>query len=367
MADYLKSVGKMGGILCAGTGQGKTVMSLEIARRLNGPTLIKVYKEDLAHQWIQRINQFFPNATVGRIQADSLDYEGKDFVLAMIQTLASREEDFLKDKKLRNYFVTEITDECHRTGSQSWGKTAGIFNSRYRLGLSATPYRKDNAEKVFEYHIGKVVVRSEGTSLNPKIYFKETGFDLFGRMKYADIPLPTIQNIIAKNNARNILIVNMLVKALKAGRKIIAIAHRVKHLQALQSLLHIKTNDFTSSLYVGAIPIQKEDKNGNIKEVKQKQSMEDLEKAKEADCMFCTYKKAEDALDVPALDTLFMTSPISDPTQVIGRILRPFEDKKDPLVVDFTDDSLSIFRGLKIARTKLYTRKGWSTHTMRGN
>ncbi len=40
------------------------------------------------------------------------------------------------------------------------------------------------------------------------------------------------------------------------------------------------------------------------------------------------------------LDTLIMATPVSDPVQVVGRILRILPNKKTPIVVDIIDENV---------------------------
>ena len=45
----------------------------------------------LLNQWIERIEQFIPNAKVGKIQGKVIDVEGKDIVIGMLQSLSMKE------------------------------------------------------------------------------------------------------------------------------------------------------------------------------------------------------------------------------------------------------------------------------------
>lgn len=71
----------------APTGWGKTVVGGAIAAGLGQPTLIVVTKEDLMHQWYDSLTQVLhiPPSMVGKIQADVCDWQGKQFVLGMVQ------------------------------------------------------------------------------------------------------------------------------------------------------------------------------------------------------------------------------------------------------------------------------------------
>ena len=41
-------------------------------------------------QWRDRIKQFLPEAKIGKIQQDTLDVDGKDIVLAMVQSVSNQ-------------------------------------------------------------------------------------------------------------------------------------------------------------------------------------------------------------------------------------------------------------------------------------
>ena len=69
------------GLLALHTGFGKTCIGLYILSLLKKKTLIIVHKEFLLRQWIERIEQFLPDARVGKIQAKTIDVEDKDIVI----------------------------------------------------------------------------------------------------------------------------------------------------------------------------------------------------------------------------------------------------------------------------------------------
>ena len=77
---------KGSGLLALHTGFGKTCLALNIISRIKLKTIIIVHKEFLLRQWIERIEQFLPDAKVGKIQAKTIDTEGKDIVICMLQS-----------------------------------------------------------------------------------------------------------------------------------------------------------------------------------------------------------------------------------------------------------------------------------------
>ena len=88
--------------------------------------------------------------------------------------------------------------------------------------------------------------------------------------------------------------------------------------------------------------------------------MTQAERDESAKCqvIFATSQFASEGLDIPALDTLFLTTPMSDVEQAVGRILRAFEGKKDPIVVDIRDDKVAKFKRAGESRDKFFKRIG---------
>lgn len=131
-----------------------TVMALKIISEIGRPAMIFVNKGFLADQWMERIATYLPKASVGRIQADTFDVEGRDIVICMIQTVYDR--DYTHDPAFRQFGIT-IIDECHRIGSGQFSKAMFNITTPYILGISATVDRKDGMEKALNLFIGDVL------------------------------------------------------------------------------------------------------------------------------------------------------------------------------------------------------------------
>lgn len=331
----------LGGIIRLTPGAGKTVLSCALMARLQVPTLVVVHKEFLVRQWQERIEQFLPGAKVGRVQQDECAYQGKHIAIGMVHTLAARDypREFLEWPGLI------VVDEVHRIGAATWAPVPARFKARWRIGLSATPKRKDGADNVFLYQIGEVLFASNEQRMRPKIRRVPTDFHLVKTERFNPnlVPKSLKMTFLCESAARNRLIIERLIMALEAGRKVIVLSERLKHLRFLESELRRvwpigKGPTPTTGFYVGG------------------QSEEALDVAAEANCIFATSQFAAEGLDIPALDTLFLTTPMSDVEQAVGRILRPFEGKKEPIVVDFRDDKVNQFKRNGASRDKLYER-----------
>jgi len=136
---------------------GKTSASLYITSQLKKKTIVIVHKEFLMNQWIERIQQFLPDARIGKIQGQIIDVENKDIVLCMLQSLV------LKDypSSIFDSFGFTIIDEVHHISSETFSNALFKIVTKYMLGLSATMNRKDGTTKVFKMFLGDVVHKVE--------------------------------------------------------------------------------------------------------------------------------------------------------------------------------------------------------------
>lgn len=333
--------GILGGIIRADPGWGKTVAACALLAEMKVPTLVVVHKEFLMNQWKERIEQFLPGAKVGIVQQNMCDYTGKHVVIGMVHSLAT------ENRYPRSFYSWPglvITDEVHRIGAETWAPVPARFPARYRLGISATPRRKDGADNVFTYHIGRVLFVAKERRLSPKVRRVWSNFRLVKTERFNPnlAPKSLLIRFLTASRGRNCLIVAQLKLAVEAGRKVLVLSERLKHLDALDALLCREMGNEAPSTghYVGGLT----------------QAERDV--AAECQVVFATSQFASEGLDIPPLDTLFLTTPMSDVEQAVGRILRAFEGKKDPVVVDFRDDKVPKFKRTAEYRDQFYKRVG---------
>ena len=195
------------------TGAGKTVLGLKIIEVLKKKTIIFVHKTFLKNQWIERIQQYLPNARIGSIQGQNIDIENKDIVLAMIQSVSMK----TYNDNLFDSFGLSIYDECHHMSSEVFCNCLKKCNTLYGLGLSATMNRKDGLSNVFKMYLGDICYKhckkgSEDEVLVKAIEFNidddeynEVERDFRGQVKYS-----TMVNKVSNLNLRSDFIIYVL-------------------------------------------------------------------------------------------------------------------------------------------------------------
>lgn len=334
------ALGPRGGLVRAAPGWGKTVYACAVIAEQNAPTLVVVHKEFLKNQWRERLEEYLPGVKIGTVQGDTCDYEGKHVVLGMVQSLSSRRY----DRAFYQHFGLLAADEVHRIGAYEWAPVPGMFTARNRLGITATPRRKDGAENVFRYHIGQEIFSAKQESLAFKVRFLYSEFYLVKTTSYNGTAGRSVGiNYLTQNETRNRLIAHDMAKAVAAGRKLLVVSERLEHLKLMDAALRE-----TLTTAAAVIP--------SIGYFVGGKTEDQLAKASSCQVIFATTQLVLEGLDIPALDTLFLTTPLTDVEQAIGRIRRPFDGKKPPVVVDVRDDKVPMCRSSAMDRLAYYKR-----------
>ena len=308
------------GILCLGCGSGKTVIGLNIVSQLKKKTLIVVHKEFLLNQWIERIKMFLPDAQIGRIQGKVFDISGKDIVIAMLQSLSMKDY----DEEAFSSFGLTITDETHHISSEVFSRALPKVSTKYTLGLTATPNRTDGLTKVFLWFLGDIVYKgikkkTDNVYIKSLCYKDDNQSYCKKELGYDNKPVTSrMINNVANYLPRTDLILETTKKVMEEeGRKMLILSDRRDHLKLMYAKLQEMGYDI--GFYLGGM--------------KQK----DLDISETKAIILGTFSMSSEALDIPELNTLFMTTPKSNIEQSVGRILRKQHEIR-PLIIDIKDN-----------------------------
>ena len=298
-----------------------TSISLYILSRLKKKTLVIVHKEFLMNQWIERIQQFLPNAKIGKIQGQIIDIEGKDIVLGMLQSLSMKDY----PASLFDSFGLTIIDEVHHISSEVFSCALFKLVTKYMLGLSATMERSDGTTKVFKMFLGEVVYKQE-RSKDEEVIVRgityQTNDDEFNELELDFRGKPASSKMLSKicnYNRRSEFILKVLDDMIKENPKqqIMIIASYRNILNYFYEAINHK-QIATVGFYVGG-----------MKEAA-------LKKTEEKQVVLATYSMAAEGLDIKTLTTLIMSTPMTRIEQSVGRILRQ-KHENPPIVVDIID------------------------------
>lgn len=324
-----------GGVLSLPPGYGKTAMALAFSAQLKLRTLIIVHKEFLANQWKERIAQFCPGATIGRIQQDVFDIE-KDFVIGMIQTMCMRELASLES------FGFLIVDEAHHIGAAAFSQSMFKLCPRYTLGLTATPERKDGLTRLLYWFMGpEFYATQRDNQKNTRVVTVKYNDPLYSEAppttKFGKVNMAGMVTQISELNSRNELIIDIIKNCLGDNRRILLLSDRREHCFWILSQFETEIG----GLYLGGM------------------NEKDLDETSKKPLIVATFAMAQEGLDIPVLDTCILASPHSDVTQAVGRIMRETAGKTNsPLIYDIADQ-WSLFHSMYRKRTVFYAKAGF--------
>ena len=317
------------GILNLACGTGKTVIALQHIATKKVPALVIVNNTTLIDQWTNQINKFLEvEGGLGLAQGppDTWDWEGRGIVLAMIHSLSLRYDEL--PEGFDRYFGGVYYDETHHLSAPLFVRTAPMFYGA-RYGLTATVSREDGLESIYQYHIGPVFFRYLMQDLKPRIYIQEMPVhinfqDPEVKKEISDCrgmpSIPKLRGYLCTLPETNEFIARKLRVPLQKGRKVLALSHCVEQLCALNAMFP------DSGLCIGDIAPH-----------------ERIETLRHKQITFGTLQLVKEALDEETLDTIFFLTPFGSGAvemggknalqQGMGRILRPLEGKRHPVVV----------------------------------
>lgn len=341
---------KMGGIVSIQCGGGKTVIAISIACQLKLKTLFMSHKDFLNVQFTERVKMFAPTASIGIIKQSKIDIEDKDFVVGSLQSIAMRDYDpnIFKD------FGLVIIDEVHHCSAEVFSNALVKSCSPYTLGLSATLNRKDGLRKVFEWFIGKPVIKPTKCVEDNNVIV-EFNFFNDNNPQYCNIEtmfnnkinaVAMLSNVV-KYKPRTVFIVENILKYMDDTKKMLILSERKSLLSDIDNLLNeIPDFKYTRGFYIGGM------------------SQKKLDESCRKDILLGSCSMINEGFDLPDLNTLLFASPLSCIEQAVGRILRkkPEDRTVTPLIIDIIDN-FSIFAGRFNKRKSYYTSKKYQIVT----
>ncbi len=330
-------------------GVGKTVISIKVISELKKKSIIIVHRDSLVDQWKTRFLEFtsLKDDDISCLRSKSFEEDlTKPIIISTVQTFLS----LLK----RNYvnFVQElfkseigicIADEVHTSvAAPTFSQCSLYIPSKRTYGLSATPYRLDGNSDIIKFHLGETFKDEDvsGTMI-PRVtailcdfmidvpkrsrYLFWTG--VFQRSRYLNI---------LKNSEEFMKLAKMIIdKVERENRNTIFISERLKLIDELSDYVKLKSDDV--GIFIA----------GNKNDVLSSKMV------------FSTPGKIRDGVDCPWKDCLIMTSPISNISQLSGRVIRSYKNKETPIIIDMVDIGCKVISSTFYKRKQYYQSKEW--------
>lgn len=322
VAEWLR---RRWGILQAPPRVGKTAMAIHIACKLGLRTLILANQRDLLVQFIQDFDKLTDHneaseragrPLVGIVKKDS-DYSRYQVALSTYQRL---DRDASRMKAVRSLFGLIIVDECHRASAEGFGRVLNGFSARYKLGISATPERKDGRHVVGNALFGPVTAKADRESLRPKLLFTDLKRQPPRQYQMWHAGMAWI----TRDKKRNGAIIKQAVEYIQAGRYVVIPVYQLKHAKALVDGINKVMGKNVAEQFIG------------------KSNREDILKrarsGKKIKCVVGIKSIIQAGINVPLWDTELVVVPMNNTPnqyQEIKRVCTPLEGKPQPIVHHF--------------------------------
>lgn len=339
------------GVLCGPPGIGKTVIAARLIAARARSALVLVHRRPLLEQWLDRLAKFLDlDSGVGVIGGGKTKPTGGVDV-AMVQSLARREK---LDEVLAGYGHV-VVDECHHVPAVMTERVLMAAPSRYVLGLTATPQRRDGHHPIIAMQCGQVrheikdIETRSRQALELRVVRRDTGFDPSALP--TDPSIHEIYGAIAVDERRTDLIVRDTLELVRQGRSPIVLTERRVHLDRLAERLADRAH----------MPIVL---HGDMRPAARRKAHEQLAKLGDDQprLVLATGRYVGEGFDDPRLDTLLLAMPIAwkgTVVQYAGRLHRAHPDKRKTLVYDYVDSEVPVLRRMFAKRLRAYRSLGY--------
>jgi superfamily II DNA or RNA helicase len=311
----------IGGYGLAPCGVGKTLMGLELIRRMGMSALVIVSRQFQIDQWKKEGNESFTEngspLQLGVIKSGVKDIE-HSIVLCVINSLMDN-----NDTDFYNRFGVVLFDECHHLPAGMYLSALGRLRSQYMFGLTASFHRSDNLQNMFSLLIGETLAEAKAPTCAEKTKVIQLSLSNFFAHKSCQ-GKTELRVIVAKklaaNHKRNQIITTIITQLWEMGRNIL-VFHALK--LPLERL-------------ISSLPQNILEESGKFTGDETAKQLNDAVNKK---ITFTTYSMGNEGLNAPWKDTIICaTPPPSNIKQLKGRIEREYPDKKTPIIIDIIDD-----------------------------
>lgn len=323
------------GVIQLSTGWGKTIAAMKLIEETQQKTLIIVPRNSIMWQFAKDLKKFY-DYDCGVIQGSQ--FEVKEITVASINTLIKRDIEKIKDK-----FGMLIVDEAHTMITDKRLKAIQSFNPDRLYGMTATPDRTDMQGKAIKFTFGPIIVQKELPQKAPQVMVQEC---------LSRIPVTQYSEMIeiqTQDDIRNKMIIDQILEQVRLGKKVLVLCKRIAHYELLEDQIYNKCRVYKISSAENKEELQ--------------ERLDLFRKGKKPfDVILGTYSMLAVGVDIPSLDTLIFAGDIKSSvltTQSIGRILRIFDGKQDPVIIDIDDKGNKILHRQFLERYKMYKEKGW--------
>ena len=229
------------GIIKAAARFGKTRTACVVASLLNQKTFVLAHQRELLEQFQSNWTKF-SSLSKSDIKINPSLAEAKKLPVSLFTY-----QHFLHKhgsrrlKEMCKIPGLVVIDEVHRAAAPEFNRIVNKFHAKYRLGITATPNRKDKMSFLIFNTFGPVTAKGgvEMLSCKYKVIKTELIFPDYEKVQHRRRFL-YLQAALAKNEERNNIIANRAVRNVDKGYKVLIPLKGVAHVKTIATLIRGK-------------------------------------------------------------------------------------------------------------------------------
>ena len=319
-------------IINAWVSWGKTFTELVIANKLKQKTLIVTHTLALRGQWEKEVKKVF-GVTAGVIGSGKFEIDSP-FVVGNVQTL------YRNIDKITKEFGTIILDEMHHVSSPTFTRIVDASRAKNKIGLTGTLQRKDGRHVVFRDYFSSTVFKPPKENyLTPSVDIINSGI----RFMDGNVDWATRVNSLAYDWEYQNMMAMIAANYAAKGHKVLLVADRVDFLKSCARLVGDNAICVT----------------GDIPHTQRTEMIKEIFHDK--DILFGTQSIFSEGISLDCLSCLILGTPVNNEpllTQLIGRVIRMYDGKPQPKIVDINLHGRTA-RKQASARRGYYMRQGY--------
>ena len=318
------------GVLKSPPRSGKTVMCAYLVCKLSQKTLILASQKD----WLDNFHETFVGSEtqtpLTNIKGKSIgfpktlaDFEKYDICLVTYQKFLSAKGKKLL-KAISKMFGILLIDEVQAVGAKEFATVVSKIHTRYKIGVSGTPQRKDSKEYIIYSLLGPIFYENHVEKLRPRLEYVRT--ELAGKMPQT---WTYMVNKVEEDPKRLKLIAETAIQDVRNKHLVFIPLGRVKVIKALVKAINIMCGKQIAAAFYGGITKEKR--------------ISVIQKARDYKYKIIVgnTRLLSTGINIPRASMLYQVTPSANlpkAQQRFARILTPYDGKPEPVFKYFLDD-----------------------------
>ena len=368
LAQFLNP--NVGGIFKAFPSFGKTaIMTLNtVAQQMT--TLVIAHKTDLLGQFmntvrgITNIDDFMEDGICYNMYELSTKWDLPPIGVCTFQFLLANPE--FAEIVLSSYAIIAI-DECHHVGADGFTAITSTSSPYIRCGYTATPYRMDGWDIIFDDVLGPLRVEIDRPPSSITGHVFDTGVQVPPKYEYSQYPMNMAYNFLGKHEERNRLIAEKALIDVMAGHCVLILVYRVSQIDNIWAELETLLNH---PQYYNIMHIDQVEWIYREFSFEQKCEVRERLQTGESKIVITTAQLFGEGSDIPIISSCHYTYPQSNDRnldQILGRIERSDPNKKKPSkMVYYKDTGLQRLFGISRGWVNKLKGFGVTFHDLQG-